>query len=298
VRHPQARKDLAQAAQVRGEELLRGASGFLRDAVRVLPPNQAAPSSASAFAFASVVPPHAHDGPARTRRKAPPSPVAVASATAGTRRGALLYALRANPAILRVDPAKEDRSAAQFMAWVEAGTDAIHDESRRESELAANDGLLRNTRSALVPEELSEDEFWTRYFFRVHQVDQEDERRKAVLSAGPPDQDDDFSWEDDEDGSQKVQLSPQLAAPVLNRDKLLNATTASGTTSPERSDDSFDIVSSGNVSAAGDVGATRVDRRESSDGNDDGGEEDGEEDDDEEEEEDEEDEDEDESDWE
>jgi hypothetical protein len=149
VRHLQARKDLAQAAQVRGEELLRGASGFLRDAVRVLPPNQAAPSSASAFAFASVVPPHAHDGPARTRRKVPPSPVAVASATAGTRRGALLYALRANPAILRVDPAKEDRSAAQFMAWVEAGTDAIHDESRRESELAANDGLLGNTRSAL-----------------------------------------------------------------------------------------------------------------------------------------------------
>jgi hypothetical protein len=32
-----------------------------------------------------------------------------------------------------------------------------------------------------VPEELSEDEFWTRYFFRVHQINQEDERRKAVL---------------------------------------------------------------------------------------------------------------------
>jgi hypothetical protein len=84
---------------------------------------------------------------------------------------------------------------------------------------------------------------------------------------------------------------------VLNRDKLLDATTASGTTSPERSDDSFDIVSSGNVSAAGDVGATRVDRRESSDGNDDGGEEDREEDDDDDEEEEEEEE-EDESDWE
>jgi len=160
VRHPQARKDLAQAAQervqgaaARGEELLRGASVFLRDAVRVIPPTeQAAPSSDSAFAFASIVPPHAHEGPARTRGKgkAPSLPVAaVTSATAGTRRGALLYALRANPAILRVDPAKEDRSAAQFMAWVEAEANAIRDESQRESELAANDGLLGSTRSAL-----------------------------------------------------------------------------------------------------------------------------------------------------
>jgi len=272
---------------------------FLRDAVRVLPPDQGASglSSESAFAFASVVPPHAHEGPARTRGKGKaaspsPLPVGIASATAGTRRGALLYALRANPAILRVDPAKEDRSAAQFVAWVEAEADAIRDESRRESELADNDGLLGNTRSTLVPEELSEDEFWTRYFFRVHQVDQEDERRKAVLSAGPPDQDDDFSWEDeDEDGSQKAQLSPQLAAPILSRDKLLGTTTTSGMTSPERSEDSFDIVSSGNVSAAGDVGATRVDRREPSDGDDDGGEEDAEEDDDD-------DDDDDESDWE
>lgn len=32
-----------------------------------------------------------------------------------------------------------------------------------------------------MPEELSEDEFWARYFFRVHQINQEDERRKAVL---------------------------------------------------------------------------------------------------------------------
>jgi hypothetical protein len=37
-------------------------------------------------------------------------------------------------------------------------------------------------RGRLVPGELSEDEFWTRYFFRVHQIDQEEERRKAVLA--------------------------------------------------------------------------------------------------------------------
>jgi hypothetical protein len=37
-----------------------------------------------------------------------------------------------------------------------------------------------------VPGELSEDVFWTHYFFRVHQINQEDEQRKAVLSGKVP----------------------------------------------------------------------------------------------------------------
>lgn len=32
-----------------------------------------------------------------------------------------------------------------------------------------------------VPEEVNESTFWTRYFFRVHQVEREEERRKALL---------------------------------------------------------------------------------------------------------------------
>ena len=39
--------------------------------------------------------------------------------------------------------------------------------------------------------------------------------------------------------------------------------------SPQRSDDSFDIVSSGRASAAGDAGAVPVNVKESSDGGDD-----------------------------
>jgi hypothetical protein len=69
--------------------------------------------------------------------------------TPATRRGALLRALRTNPAILRVDPAAEERSAVFFAAWVDAGRDAASDASRRESELAADDGMLGSTLSAL-----------------------------------------------------------------------------------------------------------------------------------------------------
>jgi hypothetical protein len=162
-----------------------------------------------------------------------------------------------------------------------------------------DDALLTLVGVHLVPGELTEDEFWTRYFFRVHQIDQEEERRKVVLAgeysldllssgpltyddlAGPTDQDDDFSWEDDdEDAAPKAEASPIPTGPVLNRDKLPGVTDASGTMSPQRSDDSFDIVSSGRTSTTGDVSAAHVNEDGTSDG--DEGEED--EDDDEEEE--------------
>lgn len=34
---------------------------------------------------------------------------------------------------------------------------------------------------ASVPAVLSDDEFWTRYFFRVYQIEQEEMRRKALI---------------------------------------------------------------------------------------------------------------------
>ena len=151
VRDAQARRELAQVAQARvqgaaarGEELLRGASVFLRDAVRVVPPEEA-DSSPSA-----PTTPSAHERTTSRGKAAVPTTPNVVSSTPVTRWGALLHALRENPAILRVDPAGEERSAALFASWVErVGAEASRDESRRESELGADDGALRSTHSAL-----------------------------------------------------------------------------------------------------------------------------------------------------
>ena len=153
VRDAQARRELAHVAQARvqgaaarGEELLRGASVFLRDAVRVVPPEEAASSSSSS----SFVAPSAHEGTPTPPHGKAASPPVVVSSTPATRRGTLLRALREHPAILRVDPAKEERSAAFFASWVEVvGAEASRDESHRESELGADDGTLRSTRSVL-----------------------------------------------------------------------------------------------------------------------------------------------------
>ena len=141
VRDPQVRMDLAHAAQARvqgaaarGEELLRGASVFLRDAVRVVPPDPDAASTSAA--------PLAREGDSK-------SAAAAIASTPATRRGVLLRALRSNPAILRVDPAGEERSAILFVRWVEIGRDTASDESRRESELTADDGMLGSTLAAL-----------------------------------------------------------------------------------------------------------------------------------------------------
>ena len=144
VRNAQARQELAQAAQARvhgaaarGEVLLRGASVFLRDAVRVVPPESAVPASAS-------TPPAFDDA---TTPRAEAAPPVVISVTPATRRDALLRALRATPAILRVDPTKEERSATLFVSW--AQVDGLRDETQREAELAADEGALQITRSTL-----------------------------------------------------------------------------------------------------------------------------------------------------
>ena len=144
VRDAQGRQELAQAAQARvhdaaarGEVLLRGASVFLRDAVRVVPPEPAT-------AQASASTPPAFEDATTPRAEAP---AVVISVTPATRRDALLRALRATPAILRVDPVKEERSATLFVIW--AQTDGLGDETQREAELAADEGLLQITRSKL-----------------------------------------------------------------------------------------------------------------------------------------------------
>jgi hypothetical protein len=148
VRDPQARLDLAHAAQARvqgaaarGEELLRGASVLFRDAVRVVPPDPQTTASSSSTASHS----RSASGSAPLGEAA-----AAASAVPATRRGALLRALRSNSAIIRVDPAGEERSAVLFATWVDAaGRDLVRDESRRGSELAADDGVLSSTLSTL-----------------------------------------------------------------------------------------------------------------------------------------------------
>ena len=93
---------------------------------------------------------------------------------------------------------------------------------------------------------MAEEVFWTRYFFRVYQIEREAERRKALLQGefqgqfgplpvfnkrlGTSDSEDAFSWEDDEE--------EPSSAPAQN---------PVNTHSPrESSEGSYDVVSGRN----------------------------------------------------
>src|SRR6266851_8161268 len=100
-----------QGAAARGEDLLRGARVFLRDAERV-DPRATSTASASPRPHSRSARPRPPQPRARSNSPPPCSP----SVSHATRRGALLHALRTNPAILLVDPAAEERSAMFFAA--------------------------------------------------------------------------------------------------------------------------------------------------------------------------------------
>jgi hypothetical protein len=88
-----------------------------------------------------------------------------------------------------------------------------------------------------------------------------------INAAGSTAHEEDISWEDEEeDVVHRGEPSPRLASAAreLSHDRLMAAVT-SGTTSPERSEDSYDLVSSGRASATGDASAAHPQMKEASD---------------------------------
>lgn len=106
--------------------------------------------------------------------------------------------------------------------------------------------------SFAVPSDMTEEVFWTRYFFRVYQIEREAERRKALLQGeflikfnslslptkrlGTSDSEDAFSWEDDDE-------EPSAAPAPTNAPPQDPTTTHSP---PESSEESYDVVSGRN----------------------------------------------------
>ena len=98
---------------------------------------------------------------------------------------------------------------------------------------------------------MTEEVFWTRYFFRVYQIEREAERRRALLQGefvksglvlwalirllGTSDSEEAFSWEDDEDESPSAPApsNPPSQGPATHSPR-------------ESSEESYDVVSGRN----------------------------------------------------
>lgn len=310
LRHAPERVDLSQlrnafenelqrvrthSATARGEDLLRGAGDLLREAVRVIPPENAASGSGSGATgvmwdgmdvwtmpgFSQPETPQSDA--ARSRSRDSGSRRSGEVKAIGTRKDALLRAVRMNPEILKVDPAGEKSSADLFDTWVqtevegkEGGIRSEQWKERVEIELESDQSAIKTTLDTLVPSEMTEDVFWTRYFFRVYQIEQEEVRRKALLQ-GPTDQDDEFSWEDDDEeapspnaplpSTEQAKDSPVSTADAtaaISVDRLsapVSQSATPATTSPRlSSEDSYDLVSSGHASGVGEAKVAEKDK--------------------------------------
>ncbi|GAA5856543.1 hypothetical protein JCM9279_005492 [Rhodotorula babjevae] len=236
--------DLAEGQKVAEDYLHKGEHWFqdfshevsklASDALKVVPPDA---SSSARDAGASGD----HSGSGRT------SLDKSGAASAMSRRELILYKLRTDTALLLADPAASADSRDSFAAFVVArgalGDEASQAQVGRELEMGGE--ALRATHDALVPAQLDDETFWTRYFWRKETIEAEEERRKKVLQIADQSEDD-FSWDmDDEDGTSAA-ASPRLsvvasmaAAPTASLDAAIlpgpAAPSSSSAAAPSRS---------------------------------------------------------------
>ncbi|KAG7098714.1 hypothetical protein E1B28_000627 [Marasmius oreades] len=272
-------EEYVQKSEVLLREAMKEAGDVLRDAVKVIPPE---PGSSNAS-----VPVMTWDGTdmwmlhsdgTEATTSSEKGKEKATSNSVATRAEALLKLLKHDPEILKHNPEADQSIGTLYLKWVGESVDKVEDGMESEewqrkikAELDHGDDAqaLQATLNALVPSEISEDVFWKRYFYRIHQIRQEEEKRK-VLIQGTINDDEDFSWEDEEGEEESVTqkdttpTSPRSRGATLTPQTKDPATSVAseGATSPQAStpantsprhssEESYDLVSSGNVSASG-----------------------------------------------
>ncbi|KAJ7178330.1 hypothetical protein C8R43DRAFT_973001 [Mycena crocata] len=250
-------------------EAMKEAGEVLRDAVKVIPPEEAQSSSGSGNliwdgADMWMLPFDSSDtsakGKDRVGRQSTDTQLAVA-----TRAESLLKRLKHDPEIIKHDP-EADAGVKEFYGqWLGSVMKDGIDGEEWTSKIAAvlnesADGqALKANQDALVPAEMTRETFWQRYFFRVHQIEQEEEKRKALLQRST-ESEEDFSWEDEDESTPATAVPKSVSdATTSSSEKPPQATlsappsetpTPANTSPRESSEESYDLVSD-NASTAG-----------------------------------------------
>ncbi|KAE9411305.1 hypothetical protein BT96DRAFT_869971 [Gymnopus androsaceus JB14] len=250
-------EEYVHKSEVLLRDVMREAGEVLRDAVKVIPPEDNTVANSGLIWDGSdmwMLPSDTGDLSSATGKGKGKANLQSAVAT---RAEALLRRLRGDPEILKHDPEADGGVKEVYLLWLssdvdsqEGGIESEHWTTKIDEILKSEDGqTLQSTLDALVPSELSKDVFWKRYFFRVHQIQTEEEKRKALLQV-TTENEEDFSWEDDE-----VEDGAATAVPKNAETEEKSSAPASqvntANTSPRRSsEESYDVVS-GNVSVSG-----------------------------------------------
>ncbi|WVF66303.1 hypothetical protein IAT40_001043 [Kwoniella sp. CBS 6097] len=275
---------LAEEYLKKSEGWVKDAEKWMEDAVKVVPPDEdqrMVPVSwdgSDWYSFSTSTPePSSTDGAGagdvlfdsgdhKSRRSSLPS-----LALASSRKDALLRRLREDKDALLVDPEGEketEERKAEFRSWVQE-----HWEKQKQNGKGEEEGNVGAVRMALVPEHLTDEQFWQRYLFHKHMIEAEEKKRKALLQATTQEEDtDDFNWDDEEDPTSPTTAKPstttltsssttinqtQENTPKIENDGKLPSTVsaapaattaatagaASASTSPRDSEESYDVVS-------------------------------------------------------
>ncbi|KAM3829699.1 BSD domain-containing protein 1 isoform 5-T6 [Vipera latastei] len=131
---------------------------------------------------------------------------------------ARLYSLQSDPATYCNEA---DGPPELFEAWLLHFS--LEEKKGQISELLGNSPSIRSLYSKMVPVAVSHSEFWQRYFYKVHQLEQEELRREALKQRAEHSvHSEDPGWEEEEEeefvGSSSSSLQAAIqaeAAPIL-----------------------------------------------------------------------------------
>ncbi|EIW73181.1 hypothetical protein TREMEDRAFT_59343 [Tremella mesenterica DSM 1558] len=171
---------LAEEYLKKGDQWVKDAEKWMEEAVKIVPPESDRMNQNVMFDSRDKTPRNSMSG----------------VVLAGSRKEALLRRLREDKDLLLVDPEGEGESMErkeEFRKWVEEDWEKEGSKGREEEE-----GHVGGVRMALVPEQLTDEQFWQRYLFHKHMIEAEDEKRKKLLQASQQVQED-FSWDDETD---------------------------------------------------------------------------------------------------
>lgn len=119
---------------------------------------------------------------------------------------ARLYSLQSDPATYCNEP---DGPPELFDAWL---SEFCLEEKKGEiSELLVGSPSIRALYTKMVPAAVSHSEFWHRYFYKVHQLEQEQARRDALKQRADQSISEEPGWEEEEEELEGIVPSPKEA---------------------------------------------------------------------------------------
>jgi len=206
-------EEYAHKSEALLREAVKEAGEVLRDAVKVVPPDEAGSSAGGSGLVWDgtdmwMLPfDPSESTPGKEKEGGRSSRLAETQRAVATRAEALLRRLKTDPTILRHNPEVEEGIKDQYAKWRELEADKLDGsaewQARIDAALKDVDGqaltqleeLLGNPPSVpfsipttpnlfclvLVPSEIPKDTFWLRFFFRTYQIRLEEEKRKALI---------------------------------------------------------------------------------------------------------------------